>query len=76
VIDGRHPLSRPAWHGDDDANETLVTAMVGGAAKGALDTGASPELVAMAIQRAFQEHPVREEEAAVRLYTEVVEGRR
>ena len=40
------------------------------------DTGASPELVAMAIQRAFQEHPVREEEAAVRLYTELLEGRR
>ena len=54
-------------YGYDEAEERLVEATVGGVVKGALEGGAPPELIAIAVQRAMQRYHEREADAAYRL---------
>jgi len=54
-------------YGYDEAEERLVEATIGGAVNGVLETGASPELVALAVHRAMQRYHEREADAAYRL---------
>ena len=81
---GPDPITRDAlcracvrYHqGYDEAEEALAHAIVGGAVKGALEGYVSPEIIAVAVQRAFQEHRDRQEESAFRWGATVAEGRR